>query len=109
MATLGEYLKFSREKIGYSLSQVYEKTGITDSRLSRMEHDATQCPPEELKKLADLYQVSLVELFIMAGYLTNEDLSGYQRVFNGVSELDEEEKDHIQQCINLLIKRKEHI
>lgn len=109
MATLGEFLKNARENAGYSQKQVYEKTGITDSRLSRMERDSTSCPPSELKKLADLYQAPLVEMFLMAGYLSSDDLEDYQKVFHGVSDLDDEEKSHIQQCIDLLTKRRDQV
>lgn len=107
MATLGEYLRSARENAGYSQKQVKEKTGITDSRLSRIERGVVTCPPAELKTLADLYHASIVDIFIMAGYLTKDDLDCYQEVFHGVSELDADEREHIQQSINLLTKRRD--
>lgn len=109
MATLGEYLRAAREKAGYSQKQVHEKTGITDSRLSRIEHDSGSFTPEDLIMLANLYNASIVNIFLMAGYLNKEDLSEYQQIFHGVSMLSDEEKDHIQQCINLLNRRRDSV
>ncbi len=109
MATLGECLKNARSKAGLSQRQAAQKIGITNSRLSKMERDLNPCPPEELKSLASLYNVSVIDLYIAAGLLTEEDLNEYQMVFHGVNELDDLETAHIQQCIDLLIRRKDQI
>ena len=104
--SLGETLKNKRQSLDLSLKQVCVQTGITDSRLSRIENDAAECPPSDLKKLAHLYGMSTVQLFLDAGYLDPEDLADYRRCFSGVSELDSEERDHIQAEIDFLLKRK---
>lgn len=104
MNSLGLYLKTSREKSGFSQKEVYNKTGITDSRLCRIENDSTICPPNELRKLSELYQISIIDTFLMAGYITENDLRDYQMAFEGVLDLTDEEKTHIQQCIHLFIK-----
>ena len=75
MFTLGQYLKSNREKNNYSLKQVQTMTGITDSRLSKIENDLYEEPsPTILKQLAQLYNVSIIDLFIRAGYITYESL-----------------------------------
>ena len=57
MQTLGNYLRQKREEKGFSLSYVYNKTGITDSRLSKTENDLYKEPsPLLLKKLAEIYK-----------------------------------------------------
>lgn len=104
MSTLGEYLKNVRLEVGYSLKDVAKQTDITDSRLSRMERNNTYLSPDEIRKLANIYKVPIVKLYIQAGYLTNEDLLEYQKVFHGTSALTDEEKKHIQECIDLLIR-----
>lgn len=109
MATFGESLKNARIQAGFSQKQAAKKIGITDSRLSKMERNLNPCPPEEIKKLADLYHTPVVNLYVAAGYLTSDDLNEYQMFFHGVNELDEIETAHIQQCIDLLIRRKDHI
>lgn len=109
METFGELIKNVRIKTGISQRQAAKKIGITNSRLSKMERNLNSCPPEELRKLAILYQIPVIDLYIAAGYLTKEDLKEYQMVFRGVNELDKIETAHIQQCIDLLIKRRDHI
>ena len=104
--SLGQTLKNKRLSLDMSLKQVCSQTGITDSRLSRIENDAAECPPSDLKMLAHVYGMSTVQLFIDAGYLDPEDLEDYQRCFSGVSQLDAEERDHVQAEIDFLLKRK---
>lgn len=100
MSDLANRLKAYREKLGYTLKEVSQKTGITDSRLCKIENDYLSCPALELKKLCELYNAPTVLLFIEAGYLDQNDLIDYQLTFSGASELDEDEKEHIQWEIN---------
>lgn len=107
MSNLGKLLKELREKSKITLKAVKDKTGITDSRLSRMENGQCICPASELQKLADLYHFPVVQLFLAAEYLKPEDLIEYQYVFKGAEKLDEQERDFIQVGIDLLIRTKE--
>ena len=100
MSDVGKRLKAYREKLGYTLKGVSKKTGITDSRLCKIENSRLSCHAPALKKLCDLYSVPTVSLFIEAGYLDENDLIDYQQTFSGTSELDEDEKKHIQWEIN---------
>ncbi|WP_418582885.1 helix-turn-helix domain-containing protein [Holdemanella porci] len=109
MKSIGETLKKARIKSGYSQKQAAKKIGITDSRLSKMERDLNPCPPREIKELALLYNTPVIDLYISAGYLTVSDLDEYQMVFHGVENLDEKERSHIQEGINLLIRRKDRL
>ena len=69
MNTLGAYLKEMRKNSGLSLKEVHAHCGITDSKLSRMERDeGPQLTPIELRKLAKLYQIDVVQLYLVAGY-----------------------------------------
>lgn len=107
MSSLGVRLKAYREKIGLSLNQVNDKTGITNSRLSRIEHGQISCPPDDLKRLAETYGIKTIPLFIDAEYLTKEDLIEYQFFFDGVSKLDNEEQQYIQEQIDFLNRKKD--
>lgn len=93
-------------KLGYTLKDVSSKTGITDSRLCKIENNHQLCPADDLKKLGILYSIPIVTLFLEAGYLSKQDLTGYQMVFDGVSNLDQEEIKHIQWLINRLTQKK---
>lgn len=104
MCNIGEYLKDKRTQLNLSLKDVYEKCGITDSKLSRIERGEKTPEPTELRSLSELYGLDIVTMFIMAGYLQDGDLANYQFVFDNADLLDEEEKKSIQTQINLLTK-----
>lgn len=106
MSDLGIRLKTYRENSNYTLKDVSKKTGITDSRLCKIEKGTLNCPAEDLRKLGKLYGIPLVSLFLEAGYLDEKDLEKYQFVFDGVSELDQDARNHIQWLINRLTSKK---
>lgn len=105
MKNIGNYLKEARNKCHLSLNDVHNRCGVTDSKLSRMERgEGKPLDPAELKKLAQLYGISVIPIYIMAGYLDESDLSDYQLVFKNADLLNEEEKQSVQMQINLLTK-----
>lgn len=105
MSDLGTYLKELRTKLRLSLKDVQERCGVTDSKLSRLERgEGRDFSPIELKRLAKLYEVSVIPLYIKAGYLDESDLSEYQLIFKNANLLNAEEHSSIQTQINLLTK-----
>ncbi len=107
MSKFGDYLKQIRNEKGLSQAKVYEYTGITNSRLCKAENGAdTTLNPEELKKLASLYEVAVVPMYIMAGYLDTSDLEEYRSGFKNTDLLDADEKKHIQDQIDFIIRKK---
>ena len=105
MNSLGTYLKEMRNKCHLSLKDVQEQCGVTDSKLSRLERgEGKPLAPYELKKLAQLYGIGVVPLYIKAGYLDKSDLSAYQLIFDNADLLNEEERQSIQTQINLFTK-----
>lgn len=108
MKKIGSYLKAQRKKCGLSLSAVHERTGITDSRLSRLERgESSSLEPDELRILAEVYNLSIVHILMMAGYLEESDLLDYQYGFSKASLLSSEERQSIQTQINLLTKERQ--
>lgn len=105
MSEIGNYLKETRRSCRLSLKDVHDQCGVTDSKLSRMERgERKSLDPTDLKKLARLYGISIVPLYIMAGYLDESDLSEYQLIFKKADLLNEEEKQSVQTQIDLLTK-----
>ena len=105
MNDLGIYLKELRNKLHLSLKDVQERCGVNDSKLSRLERgECRDFSPVELKKLAQLYDVNVILLYIKAGYLDESDLSAYQLIFKNANLLNEEEHLSIQTQINLLTR-----
>ena len=109
MCKIGKELKLYRETLGYSLKDIYEMTGITNSRLSKIERGQLECHPSDLRKLSKVYGIKLVHLYVIAEYLALEDLEEYQLYFKGVDALDEEEKVHIQSQIDFILSRKKQM
>lgn len=107
MNSIGTYLKKQRVKLSLSLNAVCEQTGITATRLNRIERNQVNEPsPEVLKKLASLYQVDLIYLYKLAGYVENTDISGQERqAFKNYEILNDEERNFIQQSIDFLAKK----
>ena len=109
MNELGELLRKLRNDSSKTLEEIYTQTGITDSRLRRTERGMNEAGPsfETLKALSVCYNANLVDLYLAAGYLNQESLSSYQRVFNNTEYLTEEEMENIQEQINLIAKRRD--
>jgi transcriptional regulator with XRE-family HTH domain len=106
MKRLGEQLRKLRQNLNFSLNDVYQKTGIHDSVLSHIEKGETQNPaPATLKKLAGLYNINVISLYLLCGYLDKNDLTEYQRCFSGVALLTKEGKDLVQKQIDILTKK----
>ena len=106
MSNLGQKLRNYRTSLNLSLLQVTELTGITNSRLSKMERDEITCPATDLMKLSKIYNVPIISLYLDAGYLSPSDLPEYSSEFSGLSLLDEDEKKHIQDEINFLNRKR---
>lgn len=106
MNELSIMLYHLRTKAKMSLKEVYKATGISDSKLSRIEHGAnvSEPAPSILRTLAKQYNVSLIDLYLVAGYLNAEDLASYERVFRCVDLLTDDEKQSIQTQIDLFTK-----
>jgi len=108
MNVVGEYLKKIRDDRNLSQKAVQAKTGISDSVICNLESGETKKPdPYCLKKLAEEYQIDLIDLYLKAGYLERTDLLEYQRCFSGADSLSEEEHGAVQHMINVIVKKSE--
>ena len=107
MQNLGEHLKQLRSDKGLSLYKVYERTGITDSRLSKAENGAwNNLKLSELKKLADLYGAPVIPMCLMAGLFDVSDIEEYHSGFKNVALLDDEDKRHVQSEIDYILRKR---
>ena len=106
MENLGNLLKSARDSNGLTLEQVEKLTAITNSRLWRMENNTGKFPtPNDLRKLAKLYDLNIISLFICAGFLKEDDLIDYQKHFKDIEHLTPEEISWIQDGISLLAQQ----
>jgi HTH-type transcriptional regulator, competence development regulator len=82
--TLGEILRETRKKRGWTLREVEEKTGIHNAHLSQIESGAIAKPaPNILFTLASAYGLSYDRLLKLAGHF--QDKSQAQRSLQGAA------------------------
>lgn len=72
MATLGDRLRFAREKKGFSQTEVYRRTNINNKTLSRYELGGSDPDSDTIILLANLYDVH-VEWLLTGEYPTTND------------------------------------
>lgn len=65
---MGAYLKKLREEKGLSTREVYELSRVSNSYLSLVENGHRRASAVVLKKLAPVYGVNYLDLYIKAGY-----------------------------------------
>lgn len=106
MKDLGARLRAYRARLNLSLKDVSDKTGITNSRLCKIEQGKLKCHAEDLQSLANIYNIPIVSLYLDAGFLEPRDLDDYKKVFQGVANLDIEEFEHVQAEIDFLNRKK---
>lgn len=73
---MGEYLKTLRESKGLSTREVYELAKVSNSYLSLVENGHRRASAVVLKKLAPVYDVDYLDLYVKAGYA---DLAEYEK------------------------------
>jgi len=67
-ARFGELLQSARQRKGYSLRDLAQRTGMNYSRLSRIEHGTRPAPGlAEIRTLADSLDVDMSELLVSSG------------------------------------------
>jgi transcriptional regulator with XRE-family HTH domain len=72
----GEYLRTLRLEKRYSLREVEELSGVSNSYLGLIERGQRPIPGADiLKKLAPVYDVPIRDILVAAGYLKDEDVS----------------------------------
>lgn len=66
---MGAYLKKLRENKGLSTREVYELSKVSNSYLSLVENGHRRASAVVLKKLAPVYGVDYLDLYVKAGYI----------------------------------------
>ena len=106
MESVGTYLRTLRTRRNLSLNDICIKTGLTTTRLNRIELGEVKEPsPEVLKKLAEFYNVDLLNLYILAGYLKKSDIAERCNPFKNFEILDADECGYIQKTIDFFIEK----
>lgn len=83
----GSRIKQQRERRGWTQLELAEKVGMNNSVLSRIESNKRPVESEELKKFADVFNMSIDQLL---GHV-NGDLSNGAKAFKDAIDLSEDE------------------
>ncbi|WP_340017319.1 helix-turn-helix domain-containing protein [Paenibacillus sp. FSL K6-1318] len=66
----GPYMKQLREQQGYSINQLAEAAGISNSQISRIENGVRGVPkPATIRKISDALSIPYTEMMKQAGYI----------------------------------------
>ena len=75
-ANFGHFLKSLRDRQRMSLRDVEKESGVSNAYIAQMEKGDRPAPsPDILKKLARVYNVTVRELLMRAGYLDEPEVS----------------------------------
>lgn len=100
--SLGQYLRSLRNSKHMSMADVHEQTGITNSRLSKLENDQITNPSiSVICKLSKCYEVDVINVLNEAGMDIEKSTP-----FSHTSFLNEEEIASLQRIIDLLTKER---
>lgn len=99
---IGEKLKAIRISKKISINAVSEKTGITNSRLSKIERGIIPHPTlDDIIAILKVYEVPLLSILCEEGYCDKSD-----GVLKNLELLSEFEINHIQDEIDFILKEK---
>lgn len=97
---IGEKLKLIRNSKHLSIASVSEATGITNSRLSKIERGLIKHPSlDDINSILKVYNIPLISVLCEEGYCNQID-----NVLKNIEQLNEFEITHIQNEIDFLIK-----
>lgn len=100
---IGEKLRHIRKSKNLSLGDVELATGISDSRLSKIERGLNEHPSlDDISVLLKFYEISLISFLYQEGYCEKSNTS-----LKNIELLDNFEIEHIQDEINFILKEKE--
>lgn len=89
-ATLGEYLRATREQVGISQRQLASRVGIHNSYLARLENGENDSPAAEvLQRIADVLEISSTDLLAFIGVKPAEGLPELAPYLRAKYRLDE--------------------
>lgn len=100
----GKFFKDERLKAGLSLKEAAMKSGLTDTKIQRIENDLVkEASPSAIKSLCGLYGINVVEVFLKLGWIDRKDLKDYTFVIKRADQLTDKELDHLQKESDFMI------
>ena len=80
---------------------------LSDSEIMKIENGTRKTPNwESLCRLAGVFEISPLEILLISGYITDEDVNPQIKI-KGLEKLNDEELENVQQYIDFIISRKD--
>jgi len=100
---LGVLIKNARERTGWSVRQLADAAGLVPSTVFRLEKGFIATPrPDHLQRLAQALSVDVEELYVEAGYLTEDALPELRPYLRAKFGLTTQQADHIEGYLQAL-------
>src|SRR4051794_21374498 len=75
----GQWLRQRRQEAGMTTTELARQVGTTDGTITRFEQGAFNAPaPDKLTRIAHALDLSLADVYAMAGYVVTDDLPSFQ-------------------------------
>lgn len=74
--TIGEFIKAKRIEKNMSVRD-FDKQGFSKAKLSLIENGVRTPKADTLQEIAKILEINVIELYQVAGYLTDEEVKDY--------------------------------
>ena len=107
MIPIGAFIKNKRTELGLSQKKLGVMVDLSDSEIMKIENGTRKTPNwESLCRLAGVFEISPLEILLISGYITDEDVNPQIKI-KGLEKLNDEELENVQQYIDFIISRKD--
>jgi len=108
MTSIGEFIKNKRTELGLSQKKLGAMVDLSDSEIMKIENGTRKTPNwESLCKLAGVFGISPLEILLVSGYISDNDVNPQIKI-KGLEKLNDEEFKSVQQYIDFIISRKDN-
>ena len=108
MISIGEFIKNKRTELGLSQKKLGVMVGLSDSEIMKIENGTRKTPNwESLCKLAGVFEISPLEILLISGYITDDDINPQIKI-KGLEKLSDEDLKNVQQYIDFIISCKDN-
>ena len=109
MTSIGEFIKNKRTELGLSQKRLGTMVDLSDSEIMKIENGTRKTPNwESLCRLAGVFDISPLEILLISGYITDDDINPQIKI-KGLEKLNDEDLKNVQQYVDFIISRKDNL
>lgn len=103
MSNVGKFIKEKRERALLTQKKLGTACGVSDSEICKIENGERQTPSwDTLCKIARALTINPIEIMLVAGYITEEDIEHPACKLHGVESLNDNELEVVQTFIDFM-------